>query len=300
MRTLSYTAKKSDEGRSVLSVLKGELKASSSLVKLNKQRGGNLLNGVPVFVNCKIHAGDVVSLVIDDEYTPKSPDSVDYNVDIPVVFEDDYLIVIDKPAGIEVHPSPLAGGAALSELMQGRFGAGEGFHAVNRLDRGTSGLMVIAKTGYMHALLMPLLHTDAFIRRYLAVCEGVPSPEKGEITLPIARDPHSPIKRIISSTGAPSRTSYEVIERSCGRSLVLLTAHTGRTHQLRLHMSAIGCPLTGDWLYGKEDRSVIRRPALHSSSILLTHPLTGERIALQAPLPCDIASLLRSLPPPRC
>ena len=301
MKFIDYTATQSDEGRRLSSVLKDRLHASSTLIKINKKRDGNLLNGASAFSDRIVHAGDTVSLRIDDESekTHRKTSLFSDSFDIPILYEDDYMIIIDKPAGIEIHPSALCTGVSLSELMSGCFGEGEGFHAVNRLDRGTSGIMAVAKTGYMHSLLIPLLHTDSFIRRYLAVVDGVPSPKKGEITLPISRDPDSAIKRKISPDGLKSRTSYEVLSRACGRSLVSLTAHTGRTHQLRLHMSAIGCPITGDWLYGTEDRALIQRPALHSSSIQLIHPLSGARISLQTALPRDIASLLLSPPQPR-
>ena len=159
---------------------------------------------------------------------------------------------------------------------------------VNRLDKGTSGLMVIAKNGFMHTKLIELLHTDSFVREYLAICEGMPSPSRGEIMLNIRRDPKSMIKRIICADGAPSHTGYEVLVCENNLSLVKLHAYTGRTHQLRLHMKEIGNPLLGDWLYGNENKMLIDRPALHSSRICLIHPVSGKTIDVYAPLPDEM------------
>ena len=153
--------------------------------------------------------------------------------------------------------------------------------------------MAVAKTGFIHARCMALLHTESFRRDYRAVCEGVPSPAEGDIDLPVARAEGSLLRRQIDPQGLPAHTHYEVLETACGRALLRLTPTTGRTHQLRLHMAAIGHPLTGDWLYGTEDKSLIARPALHSCRLRMVHPLTGAVIDVTAPLPEDIQRLLK-------
>ena len=169
---------------------------------------------------------------------------------------------------------------------------GGAFHAVNRLDRGVTGVMVVAKNGYMHQRCMVILHTEDFRREYRGVCDGVPQPTKGTIDLPISRQPDSLLKRRVDPEGLPSRTEYETLSVSHGRTLLRLRPITGRTHQLRLHMAAIGCPLTGDWLYGAEDKSLIARPALHSYELWLHHPLTDQLLHITAPLPEDMRCLL--------
>ena len=169
----------------------------------------------------------------------------------------------------------------------------DSFHAVNRLDRGTTGVMAVAKTGFIHARCMTLLHTDAFQRDYRAVCDGVPPHPTGDIDLPIGREGDSLLKRCPDPAGQAAHTHYEVLDTANGRALLRLTPTTGRTHQLRVHMAAIGCPLTGDWLYGTEDRALIARPALHSYHLRLTHPVTGAVIDVTAPLPEDMARLLK-------
>lgn len=290
MRFLNYTATTEDDGKELSHVLKKQLMASSTLIKLNKQRGGNIINGHEAFTNTIIKRGDLLSFLIDDACSNKllTPSSISPTI----LFEDDFILIIDKPPGCEVHPSSFCKGITIMDIVLPLMQDGQGFHPVNRLDKGTSGVMVIAKYGYIHSLLTSQLHTEQFRRTYLAVCEGILSNDIGKISFNIERDPASAIKRMISPSGQPSLTSYELIKTSQNRSLVRLIAHTGRTHQLRLHLSSIGHPLTGDWLYGKEDKTVIQRPALHSFSVSLMHPITGEKIYITSDLPDDILALI--------
>ena len=164
---------------------------------------------------------------------------------------------------------------------------------MNRLDRGTTGAMVVAKTGYMHARCMALLHSGNFYREYRGVCLGQPQPPAGEITLPIGRDPSSVLRRKIDPDGLPSRTTYEALSSGEDLSLLRLLPATGRTHQLRVHLAAIGHPLAGDWLYGTENRALIARPALHSYILHLRQPLSGADITVTAPIPEDMTRLMQ-------
>lgn len=192
-----------------------------------------------------------------------------------------------RPGAILVNGRPVTvAGAVCHYLGQGSF------HCVNRLDRGTTGVMVVAKTGYVHRLCMEQLHSGDFRRTYLAVCSGVPSPAAGSIDLPIGREPDSLLRRRVDPAGLAAHTDYETLWQGPDRALLRLTPGTGRTHQLRLHLSAIGHPLLGDWLYGTEDRTLIPRPALHSHRLELTHPVTRRRLTVTAPLPEDMARLL--------
>ena len=199
----------------------------------------------------------------------------------------------NKPAGIAVHPAALTEETATIAGAAAHYLHSESFHAVNRLDRGTTGVMAVAKTGFIHARCMAMLHTDDFRREYRAVCEGIPSPAEGDIDLPIGRAESSLLKRQADPLGQPAHTHYEVLAASQGRARLRLTPTTGRTQQLRVHMAAIGHPLTGDWLYGTEDRALIARPALHSYHLRMMHPLTGTTIDVTAPLPEDIQRLLK-------
>lgn len=257
-----------------------------------KFRQAITVNGAPVTVRFVPCPGDVLAADISDlpgEHPHIRP--VDFPLDI--LYEDEDLLLINKPAGIAVHPAALTEETATIAGAAAHYLHSESFHAVNRLDRGTTGVMAVAKTGFIHARCMAMLHTDDFRREYRAVCEGIPSPAEGDIDLPIGRAESSLLKRQTDPLGQPAHTHYEVLAASQGRALLRLTPTTGRTHQLRLHMAAIGHPLTGDWLYGTEDKSLIARPALHSCRLRMVHPLTGAVIDVTAPLPEDIQRLLK-------
>ena len=167
-----------------------------------------------------------------------------------------------------------------------------GFHPVHRLDKGTSGLLVAAKHPHAQEKLKNQLHTGDFRRVYLAVCDGIPPEPAGMIDAPIGPAEGSLTAREVRPDGKPARTHYKVVRTWGSRALVELELETGRTHQIRVHMAHIGCPLTGDFLYGAEDKALIGRPALHSARLELTHPVTGERLAFSVPLPADMAALI--------
>ena len=166
------------------------------------------------------------------------------------------------------------------------------FHPVHRLDKGTSGLMVAAKHPHAQEVLKNQLHTAEFRRIYLAVCLGGPAEEAGTVDAPIGMAEGSIVARAVGPDGLPARTHYRVLERRGDRTLVRLELETGRTHQIRVHMAHLGCPLAGDFLYGTEDRDLIPRPALHSSELTVRQPVTGETLTFTCPLPADMARLM--------
>lgn len=291
MRILSLPITPVLSGQTVKQLLRRELGMSSSLLKSLKWReNAILLNGSPVTVRAVVSAGDLLSVDVSDPPAVSPVPPVDYPLDI--LWEDRDLLILNKPAGITVHSAALTEETVTVAGAVAHYLGGGAFHAVNRLDRGVTGVMVVAKSGYMHQRCMDILHTDDFRREYRGICDGVPQPAAGVIDLPIRRQPDSLLKRSIDPEGLPSRTEYEVLSVSHGRALVRLRPITGRTHQLRLHMAAIGCPLTGDWLYGAEDKALIARPALHSYELWLRHPLTKEFLHIAVPLPADMRSLL--------
>jgi len=289
---LEFFAQSKDDGRKLKSILKNEFDMSSSLISRVKLcEDGILLNGKRAFTNAVIHSGDRVAVRIDDIDPPQDIQPIAAPVD--VVFEDDYLLVINKPAGMAVHPGALSEDeCTVANAVAHHLGKPFVFHPVNRLDRGTTGLMVVAKSAYIHEKLKAAIHTGDFFREYRAVAVGAPEKQSGEITLPIGRAEDSAIKRVISADGDEAKTVYEVLSQKDGCSFLRLLPLTGRTHQLRVHMSAIGHPLVGDWLYGKEERDIIARPALHSFYLSLTHPITGEKLKLFAPIPEDMQKLI--------
>lgn len=292
MRVLTHTVTAAEANRTVKQLLHGLWGVSGTFLSRLKFRQAITVNGAPVTVRFVPRPGDVLATDISDlpgEHPHIRP--VDFPLDI--LYEDEDLLLINKPAGIAVHPAALTEETATIAGAAAHYLHSESFHAVNRLDRGTTGVMAVAKTGFIHARCMAMLHTDDFRREYRAVCEGIPSPAEGNIDLPIGRAESSLLKRQADPLGQPAHTHYEVLAASQGRALLRLTPTTGRTHQLRVHMAAIGHPLTGDWLYGTEDRALIARPALHSYHLRMMHPLTGAVIDVTAPLPEDMQRLLK-------
>lgn len=292
MATLTLTVTEAQDGRTVRSLLRGELGLSGSCIgRLKRAETGLTVNGSRVFVNAILHAGDL--LAADLSAGEQATDIAPVPMDLDIRFEDEHLLILNKSAPLAVIPSSLSPDeATLANGLRHYLGESFAFHPVNRLDRGTTGLMVVAKNGYIHDRLRQSLHSGDFFRQYLAVTVGVPEPREGSIHLPIGRADGSAIQREIRPDGQEAHSDYRVISTHGPFALVELTPRTGRTHQLRVHMAAIGCPLAGDWLYGTEDRELIPRPALHAAYLQLTHPVTGELIPISAPLPTDMENLL--------
>ncbi len=284
-----------EDGATVRHILRAKLHFSSHAVSRLAHGGGNSLrvNGLPVHTPFVLRAGDTLTVETEDRRPPRTAITPG-PWPLPVAWEDEHLLVVDKPAGMTAHASnflpdtpTVAGALAWSR------GTDFIFHPVNRLDKGTTGLMAVAKSGYVHNLLRRQLHTEGFRREYRAVCLGRPDPEEGTVDAPIGRDEASAVARKVRPDGAPAVSHYKVLAKGDGFSLLALRPETGRTHQLRVHMAHLGCPLAGDWLYGTEDPGLIPRPALHSYAMTLAHPVTGERLELTAPLPEDMRRLLR-------
>lgn len=292
MRILKLTASAEDNGKKVKQLMRGTMQISSSLLKSLKWReNAILLNGKSVTVAAIVHTGDELTVNIADN-GESSPHICVVDFPLDILYEDDDLLIINKPAGIAVHSAALTEETVTIAGAVAHYLGDTPFHPVNRLDRGVTGVMVIAKNGYMHQRCMAILHTDDFRREYRGICEGIPIPLQGTIDLSIGRDPGSVLKRCIDPYGLASHTEYEVLQSSADHSLLRLRPLTGRTHQLRLHLSAIGHPLVGDWLYGTESRGLITRPALHSYELWLRHPLSEELLHITAPLPKDMQNLL--------
>lgn len=292
MAALTLIVTQAQEGRAVKSLLRGELGLSNTCIgRLKRTETGLTVNGSRVFVNAVLRAGDVLAVDLDSAEQSTGVDPIPMDLDIR--YEDAHLLILNKPAPLAVIPSSLAPDEpTLANGLRAYLGADFAFHPVNRLDRGTTGLMAVAKSGHVHHQLQRSLHTGGFFRQYLAVTVGAPPQPEGWVRLPIGRAPGSAIARQVRPDGQEARTHYRVLVRHGPFALVELTPYTGRTHQLRVHMAALGCPLAGDWLYGAEDRDLIPRPALHAARISLTHPITGEQLRRAAPLPADMKTIL--------
>ena len=291
MSVLIHTVLPQEAGLTVRELLTARFAVSSSLRRqLFCREEAILLNRKAVFLSTRVTAGDVLAVDVTDPEGSTSIVPVDFP--LAVLWEDEHLLAVDKPAGITVHGAALTEEAITVAGAAAHYLGSAAVHVVNRLDRGTSGVMLIAKNGYMHGRCTALLHTEGFCREYCAVCEGAPAPLRGTIDAPIGRDETSLLRRCVRPDGQRAVTEYEVLSVHSGRALVRLLPHTGRTHQLRVHMAHISHPLVGDWLYGTEDKALITRPALHSYRLRFTHPLTGEVIEVTAPLPEDMVGLM--------
>ena len=295
MRRLTLTVDRARHGTDVNTLLRKELALSAAAVRRAKALpGGITLDGLPVFTTARAGEGQVLSVAVGDEASNPAIEAVEGPLDIR--YEDDDLLILDKAGGVPVHPSQGHHGDTLANFLYHHYeaiGLTAAFHPVNRLDRGTSGLMAVAKHAHAHERLQAQLRDGTLKRTYLAVCQGVPDPLSGVIDQPIARQPGSVLRRQADPDGSPARTHYRVLDTGNGRSLVSLALDTGRTHQIRVHLSWLGCPLAGDFLYGTEDPALPNRFALHSASLTLRQPVTGQVLALTSPLPDELYALLQ-------
>ena len=286
MRILHTDVPDRDDGMRLRSVLR-RIGIGESLLASLKAQDAVTVNGQVCPVMQKVRAGDRIEVRIAEHPVRRVEAEP---LPVRVVWEDDDFLILDKPAPLACQCTASQPLGTLENRMAARYGPDFVFHPVNRLDKGTSGLMTAAKNRYAVHLLQPLLHTDAFVREYLAVTCGNPGMH-GVIDLPLAREADS-VRRRPSSEGRACVTLYETLRSAGDFSLLRLRLLTGRTHQIRAHLSAAGCPVAGDFLYGCEDPRLPGRFALHSCRIRFTHPLTGQTVEAHSPLPDELAALL--------
>lgn len=293
-RRLSHTVTPAQAGKTVFVVLRyGAGLSGTVLRRIKWLEDGILLDGQRVHTNQRVREGQMLSVRLSDLSAETDIPPVELPLDLP--YEDRDIAVVNKSPDMPSHPGPGHWGDSLGNALLAHWQKTDPwavFHPVHRLDKGTSGLMVVAKHPFAQEKLKQQLHTVNFRRVYLAVCEGAPEPESGTIDAPIARADSSILQRVCDPSGMNAVTHYRTLKTVQDRSLVELELETGRTHQIRVHMAHIGCPLVGDFLYGTERPELIRRPALHSAQLELLHPVTGERMRFTVPLPEDMAALL--------
>lgn len=246
------------------------------------------LNGKNVDSRTTINIGD--KLVVNFNYEEDNSNILPKKLPLDIIYEDEWLLVINKSAGIAVHPSILHYDDSLSNAVRYYFdqiGLKKKIRPVNRLDLNTSGIVAFAKCEYIQECLSLQMRNAIFKKEYLCLVQGFLDKKEGVINLPIARKDESIIERCINSNGKESITHYKVLEEFKNYSLVMCNLQTGRTHQIRVHMQAIGHPLIGDTLYG-ESSNFISRQALHSYKIYFIHPITNKAIEIIAKIPEDI------------
>jgi 23S rRNA pseudouridine1911/1915/1917 synthase len=275
------------------------------------ESGHVTLDGQPARASLRLRAGQQVELVFPLP-EPSSPAAED--IPLAIVHQDSSLLVIDKPAGLVVHPGAGTASGTLVNALLGRVKDLSGIGGVlrpgivHRLDRGTSGLLVVAKDDATHRDLARQFAGRRVEKEYLALVLGVPARAAGEIALPIGRDPvHRKKMSVRAPRGREALTRYSVVEALDGAALLRVRLHTGRTHQIRVHLASIGHPVAGDETYGgrrepssrrsesREALRTLRRPALHAARLAFEHPATRERVCFDSPLPADISAVLERL-----
>ena len=255
--------------------------------------GGVLVDGVARPKSHRLAAGSVVAF---PEPAPSEIDLEPADIDVDVVWEDEHLMVVDKPAGLVVHPAPGTTGPTLVHALLGRVGGGEKTRPgiVHRLDRETSGLLVVARDDRTLGRLQGMLRRRKIERTYTALVRGRPRSWRGTIEAPIGRDRRHPT-RISLDTDHPrdAVTHFEVAELLERHALLEVRLETGRTHQIRVHLEAIGLPVAGDPTYGHGPELGLERQFLHASALSLAHPWTDEPLMLSSPLPDDLSGALQ-------
>ena len=294
-RRIEFTVTQECRGVRVDTLLRSRLHLSGTVIKRIKWlEDGILVDGQRVNTRFIPKVGQVLSVRLSDP--ERRSGVVPTAGPLDIVYEDEDIVVVNKAAGVSVHPGPGHYDDTLGNFLVHHFiqtGQQADFHPVHRLDRGTSGLLVCAKHAHGQERLKLQLHTPDFVRTYLAVCEGAPEPGTGVIDAPMGPVPGSLMAQQVRPDGKPARTHYEVLSTANGRSLVRLVLDTGRTHQIRVHMAHTGHPLVGDFLYGTERPDVIGRTALHACALTFRHPITGRRMDFQIPLPDDVKVLVK-------
>ena len=284
-RILKFIINEKYDKRPILDVLQNKFRMSSGLISaLKKTPDGILVSGEKKTVRYILSKGDSLELTIkegaSENIEPKE-------MPIEVIYEDEDLLFVNKPYDMPTHTSIGHHEDTLSNAVLyylNKNGEPHTFHAVTRLDKDTSGVVLIAKNRYAHDLLSRLIREDKIKKTYLAVVMGNLS-GSGEVNEPIAREDESIIKRKVSPDGQSALTIYNALKSGSAYSLVGLNLKTGRTHQIRVHMSHIGHPLAGDVMYGGD--TSVKRHLLHCKSLEFVHPITNENIKVLAPLPDD-------------
>lgn len=256
-----------------------------------------LVDGRPVRKSYMLSAGERVAVASDRHASSPSLASGPETAPFTIAYEDPHLLVVDKPAGVVMHPARGHWTGTLAQALVGHAAGGEeGYRAgiVHRLDRDTSGLLVVAKDDEVHRALKTLLSKRALRREYLTLVEGMPEARTGTIDAPIGRDRRDRIVMSLDTdTPREARTHFEVVEAIGTVTLLRVVLETGRTHQIRVHMRAIGHPVCGDRTYGGGQRFGLQRQFLHAARLSFEHPVTGTAVDTASPLPLDLETALQ-------
>lgn len=319
---ITYVVPVEEDGWILKTILQKRMNISRKLVsRLKQTEEGIMLNGERVYISVPVRNGDRVEIRMEQE---SSEDILPQPIPFDILYEDDHLLVVNKESGRIVHPThghytnTLANGVVYYWIEQGK---SYRFRPVHRLDQETTGVLVIAKNPYVHQHISEQMSQGKVDKKYIAIVHGVPNPSEGVVDGPIDRDPLEPHRRIVTPAGYSSLTRYWLLERYHDASMLQLKLETGRTHQIRVHMTSIGCPLIGDSFYRHSvyhemdvdraiteiedptiaENEVVRldqlmgRQALHASELSFVHPILHEMMTFTAPLPFDMETLRKQL-----
>ncbi|WP_368658612.1 RluA family pseudouridine synthase [Metabacillus halosaccharovorans] len=289
---LEWTIRKEEDSMLIFDFVKAKKISKRALTDIKFNGGDILLNSEHVTVRHKVKEGDVLTIIFPEEEKGSSLQADEVPFDI--VYEDPHCLVINKPPFVPSIPSREHTKGTLANGLINYYEKNHiasTIHIVNRLDKDTSGLMLVAKHRFAHSLFSTQQKTKQIQRTYKAIVHGVFTQDKGTITAPIGRKKDSIIEREVCEDGQVAVTHYEVIQQLEDKTLVELVLETGRTHQIRVHMSSLGHPLCGDQLYGGNENE-IKRQALHSSQLSFWHPLLEKQLTFEAEMPEDMKELL--------
>ena len=289
---LEYVVKTLTRYENVKQVLKEEFDISDRLIIKLKNSKQIYLNNKPVFIDQKLEIGDIICIDLDFEEI--SDNIVPVKIDLDILYEDDALLILNKPPFTPVHPSMDHYEDSLSNGVKYYFNSirlKRKIRPVNRLDKNTSGIVIFAKNEYIQECLIKQMKTNDFKKEYIAIVDGILDKYKQIVDAPIARKDDSIIERCVSANGDLAITIIELIKTFENYSLIKCTLETGRTHQIRVHTAHIGHPIIGDDLYGKKSEK-INRQALHAYKISFIHPINKNMIEIIAEIPKDIENLI--------
>ena len=280
------------------------LNLSRSTVSSLLEAGEVTRKGKPLMKSDRVNAGEKLSVTLPNEKAEPVLQATPIE-ELKVVYNDDHIIVIDKPAGIAAHPSPgwdgatVIGAIVAAGYTVSTSGAAERQGVVHRLDVGTTGLMIVAKDEKSYASLKDQFRERTVSKVYHALVQGHMDPSEGTIDAPIDRHPREDYRFAVVADGKPSLTHYKAIEYFPAVTLLEIELETGRTHQIRVHFSALHHPLVGDLTYGADPslarKLSISRPWLHAKKLSLNHPITGELLHFESPYPADLTRSLAQL-----
>ena len=292
-RYLTYIIKPEESGITIKDYLRKKSFSHALIANLKKYEDGIMVNGVRKYTDHHLVTDDELNVCIREKPTVSRIMATELK--LSVLYEDEDLMVVDKQAGIPIHPSRLNNTETLANAVANYLTDKDidpVFHCINRLDKDTSGLTIIAKNMYAASLLSEMIRIRTIKRDYLAICEGIFRNKQGSVCAPITRNGTSMIRYVDHENGEYAETDYQVTGEGNGLSLVKLTLKTGKTHQIRVHMKHIGHPLIGDRLYNPDNR-IMDRQALHAQKLTFTHPVTGMNISITSDIPADMESVIR-------